>query len=120
MRLTCVSFLCRHLITLVLGCLLLSFSAAAKPVGPRLACQHYPDAPMCRGAVVSCAQCHTSPPELNGYGGDVSAALEASDLVYEDDLGAALLAVEGNDSDGDGLSNLEEIVLGTRPGDANS
>lgn len=94
--------------------------ASAKPVGPRLACQHYPDAPMCRGAVVACSQCHTSAPDLNAYGGDVAGALFEGDLVYEDDLGEALVAVEGNDSDGDGLSNLEEILLGTRPGDANS
>ncbi|MDP2344045.1 MAG: hypothetical protein Q8O67_24020 [Deltaproteobacteria bacterium] len=89
----------------------------AKPVGPRLACAHYPDAPMCRGAVVACTQCHVAPPDLNAYGSDVFAALEADSLVYEDDLGTALLNVEGNDSDGDGLTNLEEILLGTRPGD---
>ncbi len=98
----------------------LAVPAAAKPVGPRLACAHYPDAPMCRGAVVACTQCHTAPPDLNAYGGDVSADIAANDLVYEDDLGEALVDVEGLDSDGDGLSNLEEILLGTRPGDASS
>ena len=92
-------------------------AASAKPVGPRLACAHYPDAPMCRGAVVACTQCHTAPPELNLYGADLFASLSANDLVYEDDLGVALLDIEGADSDGDGLTNLEEILLGTRPGD---
>ncbi len=103
-----------------LGLALGAPAVVAKPVGPRLACAHYPDAPMCRGAVVACTQCHTAPPELNPYGGDVAGALADGDLVYEDDLGVALLAVEGLDSDGDGLTNLEEILLGTRPGDPSS
>lgn len=94
--------------------------AFAKPVGPRLTCAHYPDAPMCRGAIVACTQCHTAPPDLNAYGGDISNALVDGELVYEDDLGVALAAVEGNDSDGDGITNLEEILLGTSPGDENS
>ena len=92
-------------------------SASAKPVGPRLYCAHYEDTPACRGAVVSCAQCHTAPPDLNAYGIDVATALTGP---YEDVLPEALAAVEGNDADGDGLSNLEEIILGTRPGDATS
>ena len=94
--------------------------ATARPVGPRLACAHYPDAPVCRGAVVACTHCHTAPPELNLYGAAVFEALEVDDLVYEDDLGTALVNVEGLDSDGDGLTNLEEILLGTRPGDGAS
>lgn len=105
---------------LALGAALGAAPAAAKPVGPRLACAHYPDAPMCRGAVVACTQCHTAPPDLNAYGNDVSNALAVLELVYEDDLGDALVDVEGLDSDGDGLTNLEEIVLGTRPGDGAS
>ena len=91
--------------------------AAAKPVGPRLFCAHYTDVPACRGFVVACTQCHTAPPELNAYGSDVAGALPGA---YEDTLDEALVAVEGVDSDGDGLSNLEELVLGTRAGDASS
>lgn len=92
-------------------------AAVARPTGPRLYCAHYDDTPACSGAVVACTQCHTSPPELNVYGADVAAALTGP---YDEVLPAALAAVEGNDSDGDGLSNLEELVLGTRPGDATS
>jgi hypothetical protein len=73
---------------------------------------------MCRGAVVSCTECHTSAPEFNPYGVDVAVALDGAD--YETGLPAALRAVESNDSDGDGISNIEEILLGTKPGDANS
>ncbi len=99
------------------GIVVVSAPAAAEPVGPRLFCAHYADAPACRGFVVACTQCHTAPPELNDYGSAVAGVLSGD---YEDTLDAALVAVEGDDSDGDGLSNLEEIILGTRPGDANS
>lgn len=105
---------------LLLVILAAAVPAVAKPVGPRLACAHYADAPMCRGAVVACTQCHTAPPDLNAYGGDLSNDLANTGLVYEDDLAEVLVHVEGLDSDGDGLTNLEEILLGTRPGDANS
>jgi len=91
--------------------------AQARPTGPRLYCAHYDDTPACRGAIVACTQCHTAPPELNAYGVDIVTALTGP---YDDVLGEALVAVEGNDSDGDGLSNLEELVLGTKPGDATS
>lgn len=96
---------------------LLSTSASAKPVGPRLYCAHYPEAPTCRGFVVACTQCHTAPPSLNAYGLDI---LDALDGPYDTALDEALVAVENRDSDGDGLTNLEEIVLGTKPGDATS
>jgi hypothetical protein len=103
---------------LVVLCLSLGASLIhAKPVGPRLFCSHYPDVPACRGAVVACTGCHTAAPELNDYGSAVASALTGA---YEDTIDEALVAVEGDDSDGDGLSNLEELVLGTRPGDAAS
>ena len=94
-----------------------SSTSSAKPVGPRLFCDHYSDAPVCRGAVVACTECHTAPPELNPYG---IAIVQALPGPYEENLSAALDAVEGDDSDGDGITNLEELVLGTLPGDASS
>ncbi len=101
-------------------------AAHALPSGPRVFCDLYPDAPDCRGVVVSCAQCHDgAPPALNVYGADLDAALYEADpgfdlAQFDAELPAALAAVEGDDSDGDGPSNLEEIMLGTLPGDANS
>ncbi len=92
-------------------------TTSAKPVGPRLTCAHYPDIPACRGKIVACTQCHVAPPELNAYGESIVFALTGP---YEEALPEALAAVEGEDSDGDGLSNLEELVLGTHPGDPQS
>jgi hypothetical protein len=103
--------------TVVLG----AVAAEARPVGPRLACAAWgDDFPVCRGAIVACTLCHVAPPELNPYGLDVAGALFDGDLDYDTELGTALDAVNDRDSDGDGLTNLEELVLGTAPGDANS
>ncbi len=81
------------------------------------------------GKVVGCALCHTSAPALNLYGADVAFALfdQGYDGTVESfllELPAALTAVEPLDSDGvdelANLSNLEEIQLGTFPGDPQS
>jgi hypothetical protein len=109
-----------HRILLLLVPLVVASAASAKPTVPRVMCAEYPDAPMCRGYTVACTQCHTSVPAWNVYGEDVAAALADGTGDYDTDLPAALAAIESNDSDGDGLSNLEEILLGTKPGDASS
>jgi hypothetical protein len=110
----------RHV--LWVGLAVVATAANAEPTGPRGFCAVYPDEPSCRGSVVACTQCHVAPPEVNAYGAAVWGALLGIDanFVYDRDLPAALAAVEGDDSDGDGVSNLEEIVLGTKPGDAQS
>ena len=54
----------------------------------------------------SCVLCHTAGDGLNGYGSDLAQA----------NLNFA--AIEGNDSDGDGRTNLQEILDDcTLPGD---
>ncbi len=52
----------------------------------------------------SCSTCHTSVPALNPYG----SALRANGFNFS--------AIEGLDSDGDGVSNLQEIRNLTNPG----
>ena len=54
----------------------------------------------------NCSTCHTSVPTLNAYG----AALKANGLSFS--------AIEGLDSDGDGVNNLTEIRNLTGPGNA--
>jgi hypothetical protein len=53
-----------------------------------------------------CALCHSSIPALNSYG------------VALDGAGNSFAAIEGQDSDGDGFSNIAEINALTFPGDA--
>ena len=98
----------------------------SQPTGPASFCEVYPDAPACASGEVACTACHTTPPSLNVYGADIAAALlpdqerPLSSELYTAHLGEALLAVESLDSDGDGVSNLDEILGGSSPSDAQS
>ncbi len=106
--------------------LLWSGSALAKPIGPTVLCGEYPDAPVCLGGQPACTFCHTTPPARNAFGRSVEAELlpgtprPLSDALYAEGLPAALHAVEGLDSDGDGFTNLDEITGGTYPADPKS
>ena len=64
-------------------------------------------------ATVGCTVCHPQGnfKELNSYG---KAYLNAGRSVD------AVKAIDAQDSDGDGLSNADEIKAGTNPGDASS
>ena len=69
----------------------------------------------------NCTYCHNvtknqkpGKGNLNAYGKDVQAELKNGGIA------PAILAVEGKDSDGDGATNVEEIKLGTMPGDKSS
>lgn len=105
---------------------LLSGPLGAQPPGPATFCEVYPDAPACSGGEVACTTCHETPPSLNVFGADVSAALlpgeprPLSDGAFTAGLPEALAAVEGLDSDGDGHTNLDEITAGSSPSEATS
>jgi len=89
----------------------------ARPTGPRAFCEVYADAPECMGRSITCNKCHvsTQPVSWNAYGGAVLGALQGA--AFDDNIASALAEIEDEDSDGDGLSNREEIELGTDPGD---
>lgn len=95
-------------------------AAQARPSGPGLFCRAYPSSPNCRGQVVTCDTCHvsTDPVSWNAYGAQVVGALAGQD--FDEWLSDALLAVEDEDADGDGETNLDEILVGTNPGNAES
>jgi hypothetical protein len=101
-----------------MGSLLLFIPLAlARPEAPQVFCELYAETPTCVTGATPCTTCHalSGPPVHNPYGADVLAARTPfTELV--DDLVQALLAVEGLDSDGDGPSNLEELVSGKEPG----
>jgi hypothetical protein len=90
--------------------------AHARPTAPSILCASYPDAPDCRGRLADCSTCHTStwPPAWNEYGNAVLSSLSGA---FEEDLPYALYDVDRLDSDGDGIVNGDELLLGTAPGD---
>lgn len=100
--------------------------AAAKPPGPSVFCDTYPEALACQTSSITCQHCHLSPPQRNVFGSAVEAALPAgeprplSDGRFSELLPTALRAVEDGDADGDGFSNYDEFLEGTAPGDAQS
>ena len=98
---------------LILLCLSVPIQANPKAAGAF--CQKYPKALGCEAKLASCNVCHSAPPSLNSYGADI-----AKNLVGSLDVGliAALDKVEGFDSDGDGIKNLDEIIQAGFPGDA--
>ncbi len=100
--------------------------AHALPVGPSTFCAQYPTAASCRSSAPDCGYCHTIPPTRNAYGAALAGALlpgtarPLAPEAFAAGLGAALVAIESADTDGDGASNLEEILLGTIPADRGS
>ncbi len=103
--------------TVALGASVLPSAALARPTGPSVLCETYPDAPQCSGSLGTCSTCHTStwPPAWNGYGLAVMAQI--GEGTFETSLPTALRALDGADSDEDGVANADEILLGSNPGD---
>ncbi len=107
---------------LLISCLLLSVSPAAWATMENVKAykQAYPGKD---AKAYTCAICHQTAPmpkgKLTAYGQSLlklkAATGNAKQLSVED-----LHAVESEDSDGDGVSNGDEIKAGTNPSDANS
>ena len=100
-------------------------SSHARPSGPERFCESYDSSPFCRGSIPACRTCHDGPPLLNSYGNEIASALWDNPRYtgiddYDVLLSEALVHVEAADSDGDGLTNLEEIEMGLWPADAQS
>jgi len=93
--------------------------AGARPSGPTIFCQEYPESPLCAGTSVTCALCHTSTAPggtmWNSYGIAVFGALGGT--PFDEGLAAALAAAGTLDSDQDGRTSAEEITYGSLPGD---
>lgn len=106
--------------TALLGVGGLASEAEAKPTGPMRFCEAYPESPDCSGRLTTCETCHTStdPAQWNAYGGALLGALGGRD--FDEGIASAMLELEDLDADGDGESNLDEILVGTNPGNAES
>ena len=109
----------RQVRTLVIGLLcLLASGLHAKPSGPSLLCDTWPDTAECRGQLPSCSVCHTStwPPAWNAFGLDLLTALAGQ--PFDAGVASALESIANNDPDGDGVASLTELNEGTAPGDS--
>lgn len=95
--------------------------ASARPEGPSVFCATYPESAACLGRTPGCELCHDStfPASWNGYGLAIIGALPRQ-ASFADELPAALALIESADSDMDGVSNVQELMDGTAPGDATS
>lgn len=115
---------------LVVVTALLPFAASARPGGPAGFCGSYPSSAHCTGSQPACNLCHTSTDPAavawNDYGIAVASALWGNpsyaytEESFNDLIGEAVLMAEASptDADQDGVTNLEEIVMGTLPGNA--
>lgn len=111
----------RVALTVFTSALGLGGTAEARPTAPALICREYTDAPECAGKVADCTLCHDqiNPPSWNAFGTAIGAALEEG-VPFEQALPGALKAIEDDDADNDGVSNLDELLEGTLPGSATS
>lgn len=93
-----------------------------KPEGPRAFCETYPESPSCLGSLITCEYCHTSTvtgsPAWNPFGIEILVAGYMP--PFESGVVDVLPLTEDLDSDGDGITNIEEILAGTLPGDSSS
>lgn len=100
--------------------------AAAMPQAPGLVCEEYPLSAACTGQQPACTVCHTIPPARNDFGMDLEAVLAPGALrplapeTFAAELPGALAAVESGDSDGDGFANVDELLAGSEPANADS
>ena len=103
---------------MVTGLMLLTSAAIALP--PMLKVFETNYKPVKNGKLVKarCAVCHTAMGKtaLNAYGKDLKAQIGETKTVTADNL----KAIEAKDSDGDGVSNIDEIKADSLPGDAKS
>ncbi len=102
-------------------------AAWALPAGPAGFCTVYPDSPLCSAGTPACTLCHKgAPPTRNVFGKLIEAQLlpGASRPLSKTDflmgLDTALKAIEAEDADMDGHSNIDEILAGTLPANSMS
>ena len=105
--------------------LLSAVGADGRPQAPGAFCGGAAYAALCQnGGQPECSLCHTTPPQFNPFGSDVSLALWAlpdySGAEFIALLPDALADVQALDSDGDGASNFDELVAGRAPGQPDS
>ncbi len=97
----------------ILATSLASATVFATTEATTIFCQKYAAAEACTNETVSCNVCHAGPPSLNEYGQDLKNNTQGE---FNANLYEALEKIKDLDSDGDGVSNEEEIKFAGHPG----
>lgn len=104
----------------------ISSPAHARPEAPEIVRATYPSAPVSFGGPPPCTLCHSTSPARNAYGDAVFDALSTLSsppfdaAEFKAHLGAALISIDAEDADEDGVTNADELESGSWPGDAGS
>lgn len=100
------------------GFMLLATAAFALPPMWKVVETTYPPAKNGKVAKAKCVVCHTAAGKtaLNAYGKDIKAELAGSKTLTAE----MLKKIEAKDSDGDGVSNGDELKGDSLPGDKTS
>lgn len=105
-------------IGIVLALLFIADVAYAKPSGVGLFCGEFGDSALCTEQANNCGICHKGPPSLDTYGDALKSRMSGRD--FDAVLLETINALANEDTDGDGVTNRQEIIDGTLPGDKNS
>lgn len=95
---------------LLMGGFIFSPTSFAKPPYLNELAVAYPDSRA--NSTTKCQTCHNNGKALNAYGKDYSEIIRRGNLERDE----AYAKLGEIDSDGDGASNLEELMVGTNPG----
>lgn len=101
-------------------------AADAKPPAPEAFCKTYPSSQACQTGFADCTTCHTIAPARNSFGQMLADRIQPgvarplSDQDFLSALPGALKQVEELDADGDGFSNIVELLGGSLMASAES
>lgn len=108
---------------LLIGLAVSSPGAFALPSGPQGVCDTFPEAADCIDGQPDCTLCHIVPPTRNVFGRELESVLLLGgewpllDASFAAALPDGLRAIADEDADGDGATNLDELLAGTAPAD---
>ncbi|MFW7378806.1 MAG: hypothetical protein ACOH5I_08370 [Oligoflexus sp.] len=98
--------------------------AVARPHASRLVCEAFPDSPHCAGSMISCGFCHnTVPPTLNSFGRCARSYMQQTGRSFpetDDEMYNVISGVGDEDCDEDGYTVMQEIMMGSQPGNGQS
>lgn len=105
-------------VVIILALWLATEPGYAKPSGVGIFCSEFGSSALCTEQANNCGICHKGPPSLDAFGEALKGKMSHGD--FDALLLEAVKNLADQDSDGDGVTNRQEIADGTLPGDRNS